>query len=390
MARPRLRLAGTITALAALTLALTESSRPMRAEVIASVAAGETAPLIPPAPGEPQRLFISGHSLTDRPYPQYLAAIAASQGKPVQWNVQNQFGSTLRQRTEGSASHPWSGYYLGTDRDGRPIDVLSELARPQATDGAAYDTLIITEQHTLLGNLIWNDTPRFLRDFHDRMVETNPAAQTFLFESWLGPIDLDKPERWVSYERAASPVWACIAGGINRSLAEQERVDRIRPLPAALALATLVEKATGGKGMPGVSEASTAATMKRLFADDVHLTETGSYYIALVSYAFLYRQPPLMAWFPDGIRPATAKALQREAWAFTVQYLKNFRASEPDQCSRYVRENFVPLYLDYLRDLQRARDGSLRHWWQWARFRLEWPRLFRRNSPSNPLEPTRF
>lgn len=351
---------------------------------------GATAPAVLPSSLEARRLFISGHSLTDRPYPQHLAAIAASLHRPIQWNMQNQFGSTLRARTKGGQADgrspaQWPGYRHGRDRHDRKIDVLAELAHPQATDGRPYDTLLVTEQHTLLGNIVWNDTARYLRDFHERMIDANPGAQTFFFASWLGVNDTSNPQRWISYERTASPVWACLAEGINRSLAGEGRQDRVQTLPAALALATLVEKATGGTAIPGLTGASTSATMRRLFRDDVHLTETGSYYIALVSYAFLYRRSPLSAWAPADLSPQMAEALQKLAWNFTVDYIQNYRPFSPAQCGSYVSETFVPHYLDYLRDMELSEGPRLRPWLRWARYRVEWPRLLRRQDSSNPL-----
>ena len=380
----------TIALLAAVTIATAASSDSMRSEAVAPIADGASAPAILPSAMEARRLFISGHSLTDRPYPQQLAAIADSLGRPIQWNVQNQFGSTLRARTWGGPveegpSVQWAGYRHGTDRHGRNSDVLGELAHPSTTDGKPYDTLLVTEQHTLLGNIVWNGTGRYLRDFHDRIIRTNPGAQTFLFASWLGLSDENNPERWISYERSASLVWACLAEGINRSLAEAGRQDRIQTLPAALALATLVKRSTGEVFVPGITGANTSETMQRLFRDDVHLTKTGSYYIALTSYAFLYRRPPSSAWAPSGMPAETAQALQKHAWNFTVRYIQNYRPLSPAQCSRYVSETFVRDYLDYLREMQMKEGGSLRGWLAWARYRIEWPRLFRRQDSTNPL-----
>lgn len=380
----------TIAMLAAVTMTISASSDSMRVEAVVPAADGTFAPAILPSAMEARRLFISGHSLTDHPYPTQLAAIAESLGRPIQWNVQNQFGSSLRARTRGEPADDgtpaqWTGYRHGKDRYGRNVDVLDELAHPGTTDGKPYDTLLVTEQHTLLGNIVWNGTGRYLRDFHDRMIRINPGAQSFLFASWLGINDLNNPDRWISYERSASLVWACLAEEINRSLAQTGRQDRIQVLPAALALATLVKRATSEAFVPGITQADTSATMRHLFSDDVHLTKTGSYYIALTSYAFLYRRPPSPAWAPPGMPPTTAEALQKHAWNFTVRYIQNYRPLSPAQCRRYVSETFVPDYLDYIRAMQ-IRDGHvLRAWLSWARYRFEWPRLFRRRDGANPL-----
>lgn len=361
-----------LVAVMMITLAIAGSSHPMRAEVLAPAETLKASRALPAFSRPPKRLFISGHSLTDAPFPQQLAAIAESLGHSLHWNVQNQFGSTLKERVEN--------HRLGMDRDGAPVDMARAVRQPQP-----YDTWLVTEQHTLLDNLVWNDTAAHLRSFHRRAVEANPSAQTFLYQSWLGVMDRNDPGRWISYERAASPVWACLAEGVNHSLADEGYPGRILPLPAGLALAELVDRATTDGGLKPLSGANSQATMERLFRDDVHLTPAGSYYVALVSYAFLYRSPPLQAWFPPEMAPDTAAVLQQQAWGFTKRYLQNYRAPDPESCSRYVSETFVPIYLNYLRDLGLSQDGSLWTWVRWARFRVQWPRLFRQKGQANPL-----
>ena len=69
------------------------------------------------ADDRPSKLFISGHSLTDRPFPDFLAALAAREGHSLEWYMQHLEGSSLRRRTQGDGSVAWCGYRQGTDRD---------------------------------------------------------------------------------------------------------------------------------------------------------------------------------------------------------------------------------------------------------------------------------
>ena len=164
----------------------------------------------------PQRLLISGHSLTNRPFPDYLAAIAGEAGTPIDWNMQHLDGSSLRTRTRGHGTNAWAGYRNGVDRDGRPVDVLRELA--EAAGKSPYDVLILTEQHTLLENLIWNDTIGNALDYEARFSAANPNGRTYLFSAWLHLDDLDDPRRWIAYERAAAWAWRCTTSQINHRL----------------------------------------------------------------------------------------------------------------------------------------------------------------------------
>jgi hypothetical protein len=80
----------------------------------------------PAVAAPPQRIFYSGHSLLDEPLPRDVAAIAAGLGTPLQhWERDTPPGSSMRERVAAGA---W----------------------PRE----AVDTLLITEQHTLIGNLV--------------------------------------------------------------------------------------------------------------------------------------------------------------------------------------------------------------------------------------------
>lgn len=352
---------------------------------VASETVMSTAPSLPP-PAE-QRIFISGHSLTDRPLPDYLAAIAESLGTHTDWNQQNLPGSSLEARTRGDAptSSDWTGYRRGKNRDGEGIDVVAELRRPQTIDNKPYDALVVTEIDALLDYIVLFDTVRYLRHFHDRIVESNPRATTYLYEAWLGIHDKDDPRRWIAYERAASPVWQCLATRINLSLANEARSDRIQSLPAASALASLVERATTGAGLPGVTSPTVRQTLDRLFADDVHLKPFGVYYVALVSYAIIYRRPPIGAWRPAEVSAAAATTLQQVAWEFVTSYLKHNQPISLEQCRAYVRNSFTNTYLAYQRDTSWRANGVIWAYAMWAKHNVAWRHLFGRRSMINPL-----
>jgi hypothetical protein len=281
----------------------------------------------------PERLFISGHSLVDQPLPSDLAEIAKSLGAPLQWSRQYMVGSSIRARSAGDdPAKPWSGYRRGDNREGANLDILQELRQPITVSGGRYDGLLIAEQHGLLGSLLWNDTVRHLRHYHDRFVAANAQSRTWFYEAWLPVSDKDDPRAWIAYERAASPRWQCIAARINHSLQAEGRSDRIEPLPAARALAGLVEQATSSAGLPGVSKASVRQTVDSLFADDVHLTRVGAYYMALVSYAYLFDRSPLSAWKPQEVSAEAATSLQQAAWQWAQQERTDRRRMDVAEC----------------------------------------------------------
>lgn len=333
----------------------------------------------------PERIFFSGHSLMDQPLPAHLTAIAQSLGTPLQWNRQYMVGSAIRSRSAGDKpGPPWSGYRRGDNRDGSGMDVLQEFRQPRTVSGGLYDTLLITEQHGLLGTLVWNDTVRHLRHYHDRFIEANPQGRSWFYEAWLDVSDKDDPRAWIAYERAASIRWQCIAERINHSLKAEGRTDRIEALPAGAALVGLIERATSAAGLPGVTRGSVRQTVDSLLNDSVHLTPLGSYYMALVSYSTLFNRSAVGAWKPPEVASDTAKALQETAWQMVQQERQQRRRLDVRQCDDLMRE-FIAPYWAYVRNKQQREEGFINAYWQWAKRRWQWQQALRADAPSNPM-----
>lgn len=291
----------------------------------------------------PMRVFYSGHSLTDLPIPAYVAEIAARRGRPVDWNRQHIAGSTIEQRAKGFA--PGSGP-AGVDRNGQPLNIADELSGDAARP--PYDVLVITEQHALLAALLWNDSVGQLRLFQDRFAQGSPDGRTIFYEPWMSIDDRSDPSRWIAYEKAAAPMWRCVVAGVNRSLADASRPDRIASLPAGLALAKLIESAPQG-GLPGASSAGEA--VKLLITDDVHLTRLGAYFMALLVYGEIEKEPLRGAWAPSEIAPDRAIALQ----AFADRFLAGARDEPPadvDDCAARLESSFAQEFWSYF---ERAR-----------------------------------
>jgi hypothetical protein len=346
--------------------------------------------LATPAPGpiNSLRLFVSGHSLVDRPLPDYLEAIGYSLNTPLQWNRHYQVGSSIAARSRGTFSPhgAWDGYRTGANRSGDGMDVVAELRRPSTVSGGHYDALLITEQHGLLGSLTWHDTVRYLRHYHERFIEGSPQAKTYFFEPWLSLNDKSDPRRWIAYEREASPIWQCIATRINVSLQAEGRTDRISSVPAGIALAHLVDIATRSPGLPAITLASVRATVDSIVGDDVHLTELGTYYSSLVNYSFLYGRSPIGAWHPPSLNTAQATALQTVAWEFFTQYLKTNVPLTLAGCTDKLRSEFIGLYWAYVRDtFWRKEVGVVNAYWQWTKFMARWHWRMWKENTENPF-----
>jgi hypothetical protein len=328
------------------------------------VAARGEPPALPALPArDSARIFVSGHSLTDAPMPGDLARIARSLDTPAWVNHQMVIGSSIRARTRGvDGSAPWSGYSQGVNREGEGMDVLAELRAPRTVPGP-YEVLLVTERHDLGGILAWEDPVRALRHLHERLIAANPQAQTYFYEPWSSVADLDRPGDWVAYERAATPLWQCLATRVNLSLEAEGRADRIRTVPAASALAHLVARAVDAPGLPGLSRpgAPASETLALLFTDRVHLTRLGSYYMALVNYAAIYGRSPVGAWAPEDIDAAQAQALQQVAWSFASAAPAQPALSLP-ACRAQWQASFCDTFWDHWRGADAGWMDRLRTW----------------------------
>lgn len=293
-------------------------------------------------------MFFSGHSLIDWPLPQNYASIASSLGRASEWNEQNIIGSPIRVRTRGMwiDDPAFGGYRTGRNRYGWNMDVVSELRTPQTIGGRRYDAMVLAERHDLPMTLQWEDTVRYTRHFHDRLIAGNPSATTYLYHAWLDVSDKSNPRRWIDYERTAATAWQCVASRINLSLANEGRADRVQYMPAALALAHLVEQSTQGH-VEGISAGSVPATMAQLFRDNVHLTPLGQYYMSLVSFASVHRVSPVGAWVPPEVSAVQAQSLQSMAWGVVSAYYASQPQPSMATCQSAMRDLVCPAFFSY-------------------------------------------
>jgi hypothetical protein len=329
------------------------------------------APAAPVAQGQALRVFYSGHSLMDRPVPDQVEALAQADSVALAWNRQYRVGSLLRERTRGldPASSEWTGWTVGENREGQGLDVLAALSGRDSAE-MPFDVLVATERHDIVWAMTHEASAAYLRRLHDARVLGRPQGATWLYESWQS-FDPSQVVAWAGYERAVGGAWQCVAAEVNRSLQQEGRSDRVWSLPAARALVILVEAALSPAGVPGISTGETATTLARVFSDNVHLTELGKHYMALVTWAFVSGRPAAMPWRPESVTPEQSDSLRavaaRAHEALRGQTLA--QASEAD-CTAHLQA-VCPAYWAYIEDRQRA--GGRPAWSAWLdRAKQEW------------------
>ncbi len=299
-------------------------------------------------PWKPSRLLLSGHSLVDDPFGGYLQMLAESRRAKYEWEQQIVIGSPIQWRTEGDRNKgiPWAGYTYGKNRDRTELDLLAEFKRA-AEGGSPYDTLLIMERHHTVGTLRWHDVPKFVRHFHERLIEHNPNARTYFLHPWESIKDKSRPDPWLAIERDAAVIWQCVGERINLSLDAEGRSDRVRSIPLGLALAELVDAMRRGE-LPGVGKGSLEQRISTIIKDDVHLTALGQYYTAVVTDMVLRGETSEKLWQPFAFAKPVTGQLKDFAARFYRDHLKSQKSVSLKQCRDLMANRFCDAWNAYV------------------------------------------
>jgi hypothetical protein len=299
------------------------------------------------APRDHVRAFYSGHSLSDG-VPEAVEQIARSLGHRLDFETQSMGYSLLRQRTKGEvpSASDWPGYRAGSNRGGAGLNVAEELRQPRRlASGDKYDALVVTERHDLPAIARKERTAFYLTDMARLLLAGNPDAEVLLYHTWLH-LNPDAPWPWIDYERAVLPMWECIASRANLDLPARGDVPRVRVLPGGGALAELAAALWDGK-VPGVAARSPGERVRLLFSDNVHMSDVGRYFIALVHYAVLFGRSPEGAAIPASLAPETGRYMQTLAWQYAVSYGQRANAAarrDMATCRALVQNQVCPAY----------------------------------------------
>lgn len=291
--------------------------------------------------------FISGHSLVDNPFADYLNEIAVSQDTDYNWNQQIGIGSPIRVRTSGNQSPPnnWLGYSTGKNRDTVNMNVITELANP-ATIGAneKYNSLLITDRHDIIDVIRWEHSASLLRHYHDRLLTGNNTAETYFYHSWLD-IDPNNPQDWIDFETLMLNAWECVADKVNLTLQDNNLTAGINVIPAGWALADLLQRILDDE-VPGFT-GTAAQKVDALFNDNVHLNHEGIYYVAALSFAIINRRTPEGATIPAIINNSTGVALQQIAWENAQRHLTEYKPKSMGTCRQMMVDQICNRYYTF-------------------------------------------
>lgn len=234
-------------------------------------------------------MFWLGHSLVNFHMPAMVRSIASSVGADHDYVASVGVGASLA----------WHWQRPERAEGANPIRTLRDRA---------FDAVVITEAVPLAGNVQWNDTVGMFGRFYDLAITRNPECQVYLYETWHSRGEPD----WRARLESDRALWASIADGVSAA----HRGRPVLIVPAGRALGVLADRIAAGE-VPGVG------SLDAVFTDDIHMSDLGNYFVALVQFATIHRRSPAGAsgrttseWgaaFEEP--PATAiHALQEIAW----------------------------------------------------------------------------
>ena len=219
-------------------------------------------PVVLPDPGTPltsANVFFLGHSLQGWHAAAMIANFSSHAG--VTYSYKSAIGN--------GASLSWQWEHPGSAEGHNPRVTLA--AEP-------FDVLVLTEAIPLATQIQWGDSAGNAGRFLALAYEQNPNVQAYLYETWHS-LTVDDWRAQLDTDRA---LWASIVTSVNATHAGRDML----LVPGGRAMAALYDRIEAG-GLPGIT------SIQDLFADDIHLTDTGWYFIAMVQYATIFRRSPV-------------------------------------------------------------------------------------------------
>lgn len=219
-------------------------------------------PVVLPDPGTPltsANVFFLGHSLQGWQAPAMIANFSSHAGATYSYKAAIGIGANLAWQWE----HP----------------ERAEGHNPRTTLAAEpFDVLVMTEAIPLASQLSWADSPGNFGRFLALAYAQNPNVQPYLYETW----DYLTVANWRAQLDSDRALWASIITDVNAAHPGRD----VLLIPGGRAMAALYDRIEAGQ-VPGITN------IRDLFSDDVHLTNTGWYFIAMVQYATIFRRSPV-------------------------------------------------------------------------------------------------
>lgn len=261
----------------------------------------------PLPPQRPQMVYHLGHSLVGRDMPAMLSQLMGNR-----YHSQLGWGASMMNH--------WQEDVPGFAEENR-----SPAFRPvrEALAAADYEALVLTEMVELKDAIRYHDSAKALAEWVNFARTARPDIRIYLYETWHR---LDDPAGWEA--RIAADLPALWEGQILRRAMAQDQ-GAIHVIPGGQVLAALVARIEAGD-LPGLTSRNDLFGKAQDGSQDmIHLSDLGSYAIALTHYAVLSGETPVGlphallradGSSADAPSPEAARIMQEVVWQVVTGY----------------------------------------------------------------------
>lgn len=251
--------------------------------------------------------YMIGHSLVNHQMPRMIQQLADDAGQPHSYRASIMGGASLKWQ--------WENPHLG---EGGAHN-YNDLATGQ------YNALLLTDQVPLKPSFQWNKTADYANYFVSHALASNSDLTVYLYQTWP---HLD-PTKWIESDWDSEiatdlPLWEAVADQLD---ADYSLTATTKIVPGAAALQALRDAINQGT-VPGLN------AFEDVFADQIHMNNTGNYFIACVFYGTYFEESPEgltgriyneYGGIQLDLDPTLAQRLQEIAW----QVVQNYPRSAP-------------------------------------------------------------
>ena len=213
-------------------------------------------------PAEGLSVFYLGHSLVSPTLPEMMQDVL---DRPVAYQIIN----------------------------GAPLEwQWNHSAEAQGEDGRAWlpthkiDALVLTERVPLASTIEYHDSGKYALDWVEVARKASPEMQSYLYQTWddIDDATTGSTQAWRDRIVTDLPLWQGIADRVNAGLPQGAKPMQL--IPAGLGMVALHDAIARGR-VPG------AIGIRTFFRDDIHPTDAGFYYVAMIHYATLTGESPV-------------------------------------------------------------------------------------------------
>ena len=263
------------------------------------------------------RTFYVGHSLSDQ-IPDMVQSLSDDHTEvSFSWVYQSIPGAPLRWQ--------WDRKDM-MDYGENPPQFIAYYNQTSGLPSGDFDVLVLTESVPRYLDII-DETYAYADSFMRYALNYNPEIQVYLYEDWH--CILSGTPTGCSYDVDSNPwrqrlsddltMWESVVDTLNLRFQPNNPVCLI---PGGQGLAAMYDSIQEGS-IPSIS------TMDDLFSDDIHLNDTGKYFIACIHFAAIHGITPvgltnqLQHWWGgnlDAPPPQLAQKMQEMAWKTVLRY----------------------------------------------------------------------